>query len=603
MKKLTIILTIFLLGILTAFLVSAIDFTPKGDIDMQGYSIKGAKNISATGNVSANWLFAFLNWSNVQNAPTNSWLSTYNATYATWLPNWTSFNVYWYNMTTPAIDYTDHLTSGLIIVNGSSHILNETDPIASATIIANNNAWLSTYNATYDAGSIWWYNQTSAAYDLWNSIWTATYNATYHGLISSKVPYTGADKTVYLNNQSLIIQNTKGNNVTLNNFVEHTQEMMTDTLLDKSRSTISIVNGVVNFTLFAVYGCGQFNFGGVLYPTSGNPCVANATITLLNGSAQNPKTNYIHWYLNAGVPTMTTTESYPAYEHIDVGTFVIGNTSGTTANIYSYSRNRYEVDTLVKRVIERFEESGTLYVSGLEPNANTSNVNITTGEFFNGIFEMSTTNIVQLRQNGFYYINGTGNFVEANSLASFTQYANGVAFAGGANERVNIIWGIVPINTTGGTGPTQARLVAVLPTYQGTGNEYTSVSSAITDNFDTANYFPPNSEIKAVFTPVMRTILRPSTDLFEPFVTGRYYQDIRGKVTNGGSSASSSSSNHAVLDNLDYASSGHTGFVPVTGIATNVNLGVYNISAGNQYSFAGGGYIYSNSTTLVLGHT
>ena len=39
-------------------------------------------NLSVTGNASADWFKGNLNWSDVQNAPTSDWLSTYNTTYA-----------------------------------------------------------------------------------------------------------------------------------------------------------------------------------------------------------------------------------------------------------------------------------------------------------------------------------------------------------------------------------------------------------------------------------------------------------------------------------------------------------------------------------------
>lgn len=379
------------------------------------------------------------------------------------------------------------------------------------------------------------------------------------------VPYSGANQKVYLNNQSLEIQNTKGANVTLNNFVEHTQEMMTDTLLDKSRSILSVVGSELNYTLVAFYGCGQFNFNGTLYPVSGSPCVPNATVTLLCGTNTTPKTNYVHWYLVGDTPTLTTTEAYPSYDHIDVATFVVGNCSDNYATIYAYNRNRYEVDTFVKRSIERWEESGTLYISGLTPNASTNNLTVLTGEFFNGIFEMMTTNNVSVDK-GFYYVNSSGNFVQATSLSAITQYANGVVFSGGPNERVNVVWGIVPINITGGVGPTQARLVAVLSNEPSV--KYNTVNEAIADNYETTNYFPSNSEVKNVFVPIARTILRPSTSVFEPFSSGNYFKDIRGLTTNNGGASSPPITSHAALTSLDYASSGHTGFASITEVAT-----------------------------------
>ena len=342
-----------------------------------------------------------------------------------------------------------------------------------------------------------------------------------------------------------IINSSKGQTVHLDNFVVHTQEMMTDTLLDKSRSTLSCVDSKLNYTLYAFFGQGQFNFDGTLYP-SDHSGVNNATITLTCGTDITPVINYIYWELVADVPTMKTSSTYPTGTHIDVATFLVGACSGTSYTIYSYSRNRYEVDSFVKRVIQRFEEAGTLYVSGFNPNANTTELNVTSGgEFFNGIFEMTSTNTVKLSEE-FYFINSTGNFVQSKSLSAFTQYSGGVAFSGGPNERVNIVWGVVPINTTGGVGPTQMRLVAVLsdePTVK-----YNTVAEAIADIYDTTNYFPPNSDVKNVFVPIARTIIRPNTDVFEPFNSGIYYKDTRGMTGGGGGSSSATSVNYWSLN-------------------------------------------------------
>jgi hypothetical protein len=303
----------------------------------------------------------------------------------------------------------------------------------------------------------------------------------------------------------------------------------------------------------------------VLYPISGSLCVPNATITLTCGTDTTPVTNYIYWELVAGVPTIKASAIYPSTDHIDTATFIVGACSGSTYTIYSYSRNRYEVDSFVKRVIERFEESGTLYVSGFTPTAIISKLNITTGEFFNGIFEMTSTNIVDTTS--FYWINSSGNFVQATSLTSLNQYSDGTAFAG--NERMNVIWGVVPINTTGGLGPTQVRLVAVPQARPG--SVYISSVTAEQDAYNVINYYPSNSEVKNVFTPIARTILRASTSQFELFQSGSYWKDIRGTGVVGGGGGSTSIGGVLLQD----------GSTPLTG---NWNYGSYNINGSGNYS-------------------
>lgn len=334
------------------------------------------------------------------------------------------------------------------------------------------------------------------------------------------------------------VNDTLGRVTNVNNLIQHLEDMSSDTLLDSSRSSLSCVGGVLNYTLYAIDGVGDWNFDGKIYAGPG-VSVANATITLLNGTAISPVTNYIYFELVGDVPTLKTSSIYPTSTHIDVATFVVGEVTGTTANIYSYSRNRYEVDSFVNRVIQRFEDAGTLYVSGFTTGVNTTSLNVSSGgEFFNGIFKMTSTNNIK-SQEGFYYINSSGNFVQATSLTTFTQYADGTAMTG-ANLRVNIVWGLVAINTTGGLGPTQMRLVAVLPNPPVAA--YNDVATAQADIYGTTNYYPPNAEIKNTFVPIARTILRPNTDLFEPFASGKYFKDIRGAVTTGGSAPSAASS-------------------------------------------------------------
>jgi hypothetical protein len=425
------------------------------------------------------------------------------------------------------------------------------------------------------------------------------------------VPYQGANQTVNLNNQSLIIQNTKGANVTLNNFVEHTQEMMTDTLLDKSRSTLTATDGILNYTLIAFYGCGQFNFGGVLYPISGSPCVTNATVSLLNGSNILPKTNYVYWELVGEVPTMKTAESPGATGTIEVAEFKVGKVTGSTYNIYSYSRARSEVDTFVNRVLMRFEDMGALYKSGLTiTTPNTKQITIGSGYFYNGIFQMFTDitlNSSNATQGGFYWINSTGNYLNASSYdgATFNQYQTGETVTN--NRYLNVVWGIVPTSTTGGgANATIPKLVAIIQSKPAT--EYNTAALAEQDLYSMTNFYPSDVQVKEVFVPVARQVILRTTGgggagTAQTLSNGLTYIDIRGRTTSSGGAPTPTTSDHATLTNLDYTNSGHTGFVPYTGATENLTLGNYNISAGNLYTFAGGGYIRDNGTAIIIGHS
>jgi len=382
----------------------------------------------------------------------------------------------------------------------------------------------------------------------------------------------------------------------LNNVQTHLAEMQIGTLLDSSRSTLTLTGSVLNFTLFADDGSGFWNINGTIYPTNGIG-VNNATVALLNGTDANPKTNYIHFYLNAGVPTLTTTEAYPSYDHIDVATFKVGNVNATNYTIYAYDRNRYEIDSFVKKVIERFEEQGALYVSGFSQATSTKTINVSPGYFFNGITEMFTNITINSTNNGFYRINSTGAFLTSSTYdaATFSQYQTGEAITN--NRYVNVVWGIVPTTTvSGGSVATVPKLVAVIQSKPAT--EYNSVALAEQDLYGMANYYPSDSVIKNVFTPVARQVLLISTGgggtaTAQTLSNGALFIDIRGKTTSAGGAPIPSSSDHAVLSNLAYATSGHTGFLAADGstpLTANWSAN-FNISAPSFFGNINSSYV------------
>jgi hypothetical protein len=365
----------------------------------------------------------------------------------------------------------------------------------------------------------------------------------------------------------------------LGNIATHISEMQLNTLLDNSRSSINLTSNGLNFTLYAVNGCGQWNLGGIIYPND-HSCVTSATITLLNGTDANPKTNYLHFYLNAGIPTFTSTESYPSYEHIDVATFKVGNVNATNFTIYSYDRNRYEIYSFISNVIERFEEAGTLYVSGFSTIAGTKNILVGPGNFFNGITEMFT-NLSINSSNSFYRINSTGQFITAATFnsSSFSQYQTGQLVSN--NRYINVVWGIVPTSpVSGGSVATIPKLVAIIQSRPST--EYTSTALAEQDLFGMTNYYPSDSTIKNVFTPIARQVLLIQTGgggtaTAQTLTNGALFIDIRGKTSSTGGAPMPSSSDHAVLSNLDYSVAGHTGFASSSDINL-LNLSKLNIS-------------------------
>lgn len=353
-------------------------------------------------------------------------------------------------------------------------------------------------------------------------------NATFSGVISavSIKAFSGGELEV---DGDIIFYDERGHIDSLANMSRHYNEMSTDTLLDKSQSTLSCSGGVLTYTLIAVYGHGGWNFKGVVYPIN----VSSASVSLIPGTDSVPVANYVYVKLVNNVPTLSVSSIDPSGDNcIMVAEFIVGAVSGSSYTLYGYNRARTEVDSFVKRVIGRFENSGSLYESGSLPTVNTTAISVASGgKWYQGIFEMTAANTV-VAPTSFYYMFNNGTYVQATSLASMYWYADGTLL--GSNERQNIVWGIVPTTTTAsGTLPTTVKLVAVLQSKPS--SVYISAATAEQDVYEATNYYPPDAQLKEVFVPIARTILRPSTSLFEVFGSGAYYKDLRGKVTSGGS--------------------------------------------------------------------
>lgn len=408
-------------------------------------------------------------------------------------------------------------------------------------------------------------------------IGTSNPNATMH-LIGSVIFQGTLNIT-----KNMTFKDDLGDTHILNAMATHWDELTENTLLDKSNSVLRTNNSILKFRISTMSGkAGAFNFNGTLIPSAAYNII-NASINLLNGSNSTPKVNHLSFNRKAsGEPVLNTSLTQPEGTHIDVGTFVVGQVKGDTAVIYSYNRNRYELDTFVARFLDRLEHDGTLYVSGFTINATTTTLNITTGTFFTNLFEMTTSNSFGTGRE-FYFINSSGKFTKTNLLTQLFRYSDGTR--AGANDRLNIVWGIVPTNVTGQTAVTRGRLVAVLPS-KGS-SVYTTDAAAITDQFQTTTYFPPNDDVKAVFTPLARTIVRPSTGLFSAFDTGKYYLPLAGSVSSGGSAAPAPvivDINKTTVNGRNYISNGTNSKVGIGTIATRATLtlvGNATITSGN----------------------
>lgn len=415
-------------------------------------------------------------------------------------------------------------------------------------------------------------------------------NVTGNENISTGNLYVVAGNITYTdrNGKTRIIQDT----------TQGMDEMKTNTLLDKSRSTLNCTNSTLNYTLIATNGFGEWNFDGVFY---GNTlAVSSASILLLNGTNSTPKTNYVYFYLNGATPTLAIAESHPAGTHIDVATFIVGETVGSNCVVYSYDRNRDEINSFVSRVIHRLGTQA-FYESGFTPSATTSSLALGSGYFFDGIFEMFT-NVTVNSSGGFYKINNTGNFIQATTLGTIGHYSSGEAITN--NRYVNLVWGVVPSSTTAsGTVATVPRLVVIVQSKPST--EYVSASLAEQDALETTNYYPANAAVAKVFVPIARTVMHYAsagpTGTLQTLSNGQLYRFVAGQATLGGASPTPTTSDHATLTNLAWSVAGHT-------INADIAMAGNNVTGAGNLAVIGtatcsGVTVAQNMTTTTTGTT
>lgn len=347
-------------------------------------------------------------------------------------------------------------------------------------------------------------------------------------LVSVK-EYTGGELTI---EGGILYYDSRGHQNRLSHVTRHLSEMQTDTLLDKSRSTLSCADSVLTYTLYAVYGEGTWNFNGVVYPIH----ASSVSVALTAGTNAAPKTNWVYFELVNNVPTLkVSSTAEPTGSIIMVAEFIVGAVSGSAYTIYAYNRARTEVDSFVKRVIERTENAGTLYESGALPTVTQGTPWISVasgGKWYSGIFKHEAANTVTGIV--FYFIKN-GVYTAGTSLADLLFYSNGTAV--GNHEFANIVWGIVPVTTTAlGTVPATVKLFAVLQTKPT--SAYSSLATVRQDLYEATNYFPPDVQLKEAFLPIARTIISEDAPTqLQTFDTGIYWKDLRGRVTSGGGAA------------------------------------------------------------------
>ena len=276
------------------------------------------------------------------------------------------------------------------------------------------------------------------------------------------------------------------------------------------------------------------------------------SITLNTGTNITPAVNHIS-YQDPLNPSLVIGTSDPTVPHADVAVIYAG---ADISNIYLFNNEISHNEKFIDGVYDRFGEEGAIYISGLTPTATVTQLSISTGVVRLKLTKEEYSNSIISDTDGFFYINSTGNFVQCPDNSCLTKYADDTNI--GNNKYYTTVWGVVPISST------EQRLMVLVQGNPGSGREYNTPLSAEEDPLSQASFFPSNTDFKSAFIPVVRTIHRRTgnNDFVSFPTTGELFQDLRGKATVGsGGVPSPPITDHNILNNLDFASANHTGFI------------------------------------------
>jgi len=282
----------------------------------------------------------------------------------------------------------------------------------------------------------------------------------------------------------------------------------------------------------------KVNIGG----TQKNTGVSEYVVLLNNGTSETPVTNYVYLY-NVTNPTIGNTNNLGNIAELDyvlLTRALVGNYSDTNYNIYSSSKENDLVQGFLNNINNRMYYDGLKYLEGFNPSISATELEISTGTYYNKLFELTTpSNLTMI--DGAYYVNSAGEFITFKSLSDITEYSDTGSTIGNS-KYYNLVWGITVEN--GGV-----RLIALIQKEPDT--EYNSVDSAKSDD-DFKLVSVPNIDIlKYNYLPIARTIIQRNTDEFEVIVGSNRYMDMRGSASVvGGSAPTPSITDHGLLTGL-----------------------------------------------------
>lgn len=389
---------------------------------------------------------------------------------------------------------------------------------------------------------------------------------------------TGADLIVgddFIVGGDIFLRDTDGEFHNFGNELQLRDNMLRNTTLTGINGTV--ING--NLTIQSIDGT------SITVNIDANETILGKTtdsILLTEGTNESPIFNQI-FYTNINDPSLSKRTTL-SEEVTGVAAILYGD-NFTYASIIGATTTR----DMIKRIFNRFLDDGSIYKSGFNITVTTEEVNISHGEMKT---ILTTTNITQEHSTSDFYvhIHANGSFHQHLDLDDNDMYTTGELISN--NKYFNKVCGIAVTHDTKG--------VMYCITQNKPDSEHTKVIDAELD-IDFLQFFPANDIVKKAFIPIVRVVVKRSggSNTIQTLSTGHLYIDLRGTITaSAGGTPSPSISSHPDLANLDFASSGHTGFLPLTQNQTYYDFflnaseqnGTYNIwTTGGLHLISGGG--------------
>lgn len=258
----------------------------------------------------------------------------------------------------------------------------------------------------------------------------------------------------------------------------------------------------------------KINLGG----TQKNTGVVEYIILLNSGTSTIPVVNLVYLYNISNVTVGITDNEQDLHliDHVILTRILLGNFTNTEHNIYGSSKEDDSVQNFLHNINDRLYHDGLIYLSGFTPSISLTQLNISVGEYYSGLFKINSPNNLTL-SDGAYLVNSSGHFINFNSTSEITKYSDTGGLIGNA-KYYNLVWGIV---TTNG----DAKLIALIQKEPDT--EYNTVDIALTDKELKLVDKPSIEILKNNFLPIARTVVQKNTNEFELIAGSDRFIDLR----------------------------------------------------------------------------